>query len=174
MTFSKTVEKLEARGQKFEGFLCLTCFFANKRTVIFNYRRNHLVKVHDYDGRNLANEMDLEEKNTIDADRFLILLGGDDIICPHCSEKLEKYTTVDDSDFVVYTCDNKKCSYKKSHNHHFQTEELYEKVEKKKFFCSRHRWNHDSKKCNSCMISENFNKNIAPELNRIVGRILKH
>lgn len=173
MTFSKTVELIESRGLEFKGFFCLSCFWDGKPTTIFNYRRNHLIKVHHNFAECLAKEMQLEEKNPIDADKFLILLGGKQLICPHCPETMQKYTTVESSDFIVYSCDNKKCKWKQKHHSGFHTVELMQGVEKKQYYCARHRYNSSKGECFACASSRDFNKNIAPKLNKIFSKIMK-
>ncbi len=173
MPLSKTVELIEQRGLEFKGFWCLSCHWDHHPTTIFNYRRNHLVKVHQHFAQSLPKESDLEAKAPIDADRFLILLGGKQIVCPHCNDKLQKYTTVDHSDFIIQSCNNEKCDYTKKHHSGFHTAELMQGVKRLQYFCLKHRFNSSIGGCFLCSSAREFNKNIAPKLNKIFTKIMK-
>jgi aspartyl-tRNA synthetase len=115
----------------------------------------------------------LEQKSPLNADRFLILLGGKQIVCPHCDNKLQKYTTVDHVDFVMLSCNNEKCKYMKNHHSHFHTAELMQGVKRKQYYCLEHRYNSSIGGCFLCSSARNFNKNIAPKLNAIFNKIMK-
>lgn len=173
MTLSKTVELLESRGLDFKGFWCLSCSWDGKPTVIYNYRRNHLVKVHQLFNECLPKESELEQKSPIDADRFLILVSGKDIVCPFCPDTLMKYTTVDSSDFVMSSCQNKECKYIKKHNSHFHVAELMQNVKRKQYLCLKHHYNSSIGGCFLCQSARDFNKNVAPKINAIFNKILK-
>lgn len=173
MTLSKTVELVESRGLEFKGFWCLSCGWDKKPTIIFNYRRNHLIKIHHNFAEYLPNESNLEVKDPISADKFLILLGGKQIVCPHCPDILQKYTTVDSSDFVTFSCNNEKCDYAGKHHSGFHTTELMQGVKRLQYHCLKHKFNSSIGGCFLCASARDFNKNIAPKLNKIFNKIMK-